>query len=353
MVKELHLFKAHTPLQVLAATNTRLQYFADKECILIYEGESLAGLVDKNLWLECYEAKLSRTVTHDPASAIHANLKLLEGILKKHQPENLCLYVSELQWMCNKAFYAYVAKKFGDKMSVAFFDEGLHFYINNKLFSEEKGWKTIAKFIWMKLHKLPSTLLLTGQFYQYQKVKMLYAYHPKLMNSKNYYGAKICPLDAKFLEKYMLSLSPIKTQLGKLGELLFLSQAYYWDIPEASFKAVIEGMVSYFKSKGVKRFIVKPHHSDKPEWVDYLLTLGFELFTLDSGDTAIEVYAKQLKYEYTVSVSSSALLNLSVFGYRGTVISYGASRCGLTSKYKSIHDKILPFFEKEGVIIVD
>ena len=341
----------HTPLQLLAATNLRLQYKLENS-ILIYEGSVLQSLVIPSLWEVVYEGWQSRTVTHQPGKAIRFNLCLLHDVLERFTPDNVCLYISELQWMCNKAFYAMLRKKFPNSLKVCFLDEGLHFYINNKKFSEETKLKTWLKFIWMRLHGLPSTHEYTYQFYKKKRVQSLYAYHPNLFEPELYANAEVFKLDADYLSKYTNKICTIEHDIGAPKELLFLSQAYYWDIPESSFKEVVVDMVSYFRAKGVEQFYVKPHHSDTVEWIDYLCSeLGFQITKLPQN-MPIEIYARQLKYECLVSISSSALLNLKTFGYEGSVLSYGMMRCSLTKKYTQIHKKLLSIFQDDGVTII-
>lgn len=348
----LNLFLVHTPLQVLSATNLTVQYKI-QDAVLIYEGANLKTLVVDSLWLETHQGQQSRTVTHNPAKAIKQNLAILSDILLKHQPEKVKLYISELQWMCNKAFYSILKTRFPNSIEVSFFDEGLHFYINNKNFSEETKIKTWAKYFWMRFHGLPSIHKFTYQFYKEKIVRSLYAYHPNLFTPELYANANVLKLDAQHIRDYMREISTLTQPIGSTKQMLFLSQAYYWDIPESEFKKVIADMIRYFQSKGVEQFYLKPHHSDKSSWIDYLThELGFITAELPQN-TPIEVYAQQLNFQYIVSVSSSALLNLQAFGFKGQAVSFGMNRCSLTQKYCQIHQKLLPIFKSEGVDIID
>jgi hypothetical protein len=206
----------------------------------------------------------------------------------------------------------------------------------------------------MRLHRLPSTAKFTSDFFIKKEITAIYCYHTHLIDKAHYSNASIQSIDANGINHLIKETLPvIVEEPDPEKKLLLLSQAYYWDISEQSYKQVMIDLMHHFKARGVKNFYIKPHHSDKPEWIDFMQKeLGFRLAPF-SKDIAIELYAKQLTYDYIVSVSSSALLNLQVFGFPGALASFGAKRCSLTNKFRDIHNLILPLFCANNIEVVD
>jgi len=351
--KTLHLFLAHTPLQILSVTNLKQQYFPETEnCWLLWEDEGSTRLLDPLVWKNVLKGKQTRSSTHDTKNHIKNNLQLIRELLEKMKPAKVVLYVSELLWLCNKVAYAFLHSLYKDNFNCMIFDEGLHIYANDNTFSEDVFLKSVMKFVWLTMHGLPNYLLFPKKTYSSKYIKKIYCFYPELLKDKNY-DIEILPLQPKYIMSSLQRIRKSDATYGEKNAALFLSQPYSRDIPESTLREVLKDMMEDFKARGIKDIYFKPHHADKKKWVEELVgRWGFKPISLEK-DVAIEVYASQLQFKYIISISSSALLYLPLFGYQGKTVSYGMSRCGLIRKYKKLHQFLMPLFRSQGVWVLD
>ncbi|GJM07319.1 MAG: hypothetical protein DHS20C10_10530 [marine bacterium B5-7] len=348
---ELNLFCVHSPLQVVSAHCVSAQYFKEKRRVLFCEDRAYQRCTSDAYWDDIFFGLMTRSVTHNAAKNIRANLAVIDEILQKYQPRSISLYVSELQWMCNNAIYTYLARYFTPgNLKLSFIDEGFHLYIDTPDYSIELRRKRFLKYFWMRFHRLPCQLRSTISTYKKENVHAVYCYHPELLESEKYKNCHICSLSNKVIGDYSTEIG-VTEKFGDNDSALFLSQPYYRHIPPRIFKNVLRQMKRNL-SDDVKHIFYKPHPSDSEEWMAFLeQELGFKPLPL-SKDVPIELVARYLDFKCVVGISSSALLNLRKFGYTGDIISFGADACSVTREFIKIHEKNIPLLKKLGVVVV-
>ena len=123
-------------------------------------------------------------------------------------------------------------------------------------------------------------------------------------------------------------------------------------MPESDYEQVIVEMLEYFKLKGYSKFYVKPHDADRSDWLSKLSQkYGVEIFDLLQS-VPVESFASTLQCGVIVSICSSALLNLKLFGYRGHVVSFGIDKCSVKKSIRRAHEEAKTMYLKAGVQVI-
>lgn len=352
-MKQLNLFVISSPLQLLTVTNIQLQFPKkhNENSILFVEGERYHHPAANDGWDEIVIANYVRPRIDNLIKNIRLNLQSIDTLLTKHKPTRVKLFISDLYWVSNNVIFAYLLKRFKDNMSCALFDEGCALYTKPDL-SYRDRMRSFIKWMALKTAGMPYLILHKKSFDQGNPlIHSLYCYHPELFTGERL--RKSIGLNPELLQSFLAQLTKLNEPTTiRQKTLLFLSQPYHLYIPMAELKIIMNNMKDYFQKKGVNEFFLKPHHLDKPEWKNILENeLGFKTYT-GNVSIGIEAAARYLDFEYVVAFSSSALLNLKKFGYRGEVVSYGREQIGRFRQIRKINKKVYEIYTKKAVTMV-
>lgn len=348
----MHLFLVSSPLQAISATNIRLQYLKDvkdKDILLFCEGGEYESIVDSTVWNNIIFGRNTRPSIYNAKDNIRFNLKLIESFCQDKSTNSITLYISDLYWLFNNVVFAHMSKQFSGHFSSAIYDEGVVMYAKQQL-SVRDFLLSLKKYIWIKVNGFQGIMLRPSNYeHRNPLVEYIYCYHPELFEN-NLRRNKAVTLYPEIVIPSIIRVTGSSAPIGyDANSLLFLSQPLYRIMDEEDYKAIIINMMQYFSKKGISNFVVKPHPADKKEWMDYLINdLGFKVFPLDSN-IAIEAYAHRLNFGYVVSFTSSALLNLNKFGFKGKSVSYGINAIPDNGK---ANKKTIEIFKKAGIEVI-
>lgn len=350
---KLNLFVVSSPLQLLTAMNIRLQYppETDSKNILFIEGENYYQPLIRSYWDEVIVGDYVRPRVDNIVKNIRQNLKRIEALVKKYQADSVNLHISDLYWIANNIVYAYLKKCFKNQFYCSLFDEGCVLYTKQHLPLRERI-RSFVKWCIFKFFGIDFQILHSGNFDQNNRhIKAIYCYHSELFHHARRTKAK--DLNPQLLAPLLDQITQQgATENLRKGSLLFLSQTYFHHISYKHLRNVLKNLVMYFKKLHIEEFYFKPHHLDDPLWIDILQNeFHFKRYDHDLS-VGIEASARYLNFEYIVAFSSSALLNLNKFGYRGTVVSYGINQFNQFKETRRINRNIQEIFSKKGISLI-
>ena len=350
----IHIFLVSSPLQVISVTNIMFQFLKSKneDSLLFCEGERLKTQIsDETLWTQVIYGLDTRPSLNNATKNLRHNFKILSEIINEYK--HVELYISDLYWLLNNIVFSELRLKYGKDYRCTLFDEGMVLYQQNS----SSLWRQCLKWLWQKTKGFKCTFISGKQKQQKRLVSQIFAYHPTLLGHSCIPIQTLNPELLKHSFEQLMDSASIGLAPNQFpeGGLLYLSQPYYRVMPLENFKELIERMVTYFRAQGIKDFYIKPHDADSQAWIASLeKDYGFIPFTKVRSGIAIETLATRLKFDIVVSIGSSALLNLKLFGFRHNVISYGLTETAKNhSSLRRAHQAIKRLYVSLNVSMIN
>ena len=320
------IFQCNAPLEVIHAHLVRAQH-ADEpgDWFLAYpEWVSPLG-VRADMWREAISVQDSRPEYGAIASRIRTNLARLQSRIPFERYSRIDLVVSDLFWLMNNVLAGEVARlceQRGIDFGLSILDEGSVLYTGSRL-GVRRTLRCWAKFAYLKLHGFAGFWLHPKNVdYLHPLCKRVFCLHPKLLSPPS--RILIEEIDPRLLERVygerLVSVSlPPKS-------CLYLFQPLYKLVGVQRQLQIVHGFLGYLRQRGIRHFYYKPHHADLPHWCG-LLEGECGLKPLELREMVpIEFLSARCNADVILSHSTSALLNLHAYGFRGEVIAYGLDK---------------------------
>jgi hypothetical protein len=176
------------------------------------------------------------------------------------------------------------------------------------------------KYAYLRLHGLPALLIHRGNTdHLHPLCKRVFCLHPELLNLQQH--VESARIDTDLLEPVYGNHLPSLD--FPAGSCLYLSQPLYKLVGVERQLAVVRSFMEHLRPQGISHFYYKPHHADLPSWCETIeRECGIKQLAFREM-VPIELLASRCAAEVIVSHTTSALMNLKVYGYHGRVIAYG------------------------------
>ena len=345
----LHIFLISSPLQALVAAQIieMGDEFRADNCIIFPES------TEYNEVFRGYRIINIENTRLDGKKYIKDNIKKISTFCNGR----LILWVSDIFWPMNNAFYTFLLNK-NMLSKVNFFDEGIVLYWQEHLPFLSKLREGAKCLILSRRLGVDLTAIRSSPFYDNRENGEVYALHPHLLTRAD----KVRKIDVNIGGLDMIaagfdgdlfddrSTQPYCSE----NSAVVLSQPYYRVANEGQFTDQIEALASLLRERGHQRLFVKLHPSEGVEQFDkYYRRFGFEV-AFDGMKAPVEAVLHRLPASTTLaSFNSSALLNARKFGFEGNILSFGLN--WVAAQYpiqRSLFSRTHALFEKSDLEIV-
>jgi hypothetical protein len=324
---KIHLFLCSSPLQVVHAhmLRSRCPDFTAGDSLLFYEPGISPELIRFESWKQVVALQSGKREFGNAPDHIRENVKEIQRVLEHGQYASVHLVIDSLFWLTNNVVAAMLlnrCRKEGIAFSFSILDEGAVLYT-----SKEMSWARLlrcwARSAYLTAHGL-GTVILTRRSaeYRHRLCGAVYCLHPDLITPPP--RVRVVPLRPEWLQSaYGDCFGPFEFPQRSC---LYLSQPLYNQLGVSGQTELLLACRDALARRGIKNFYYKAHHFDQPAWLASLeQRCGFRPVS-PNGTLPVEVVASQCNADVIFSHFSSALLNLRVYGYRGTIVSYGLER---------------------------
>jgi O-antigen/teichoic acid export membrane protein len=323
---KLTLFQCGASLEVLHAHLVRAAHCGEGGDWVIAFPEWVSRLVlRQEMWAKVLAVADTRPEYGHAAAKIRKNLEVLAKEVPLARYRQIDLVVSDLFFPMNNVLVAYMARfcqseKIGFTLSLM--DEGSVLYAGTRL-GVRRALKSFAKFAYLKLHRFPALLIHPGNAdYLNPLCTKVFCLHPELLDLPQHVEMeRIDP--GRMAAVYGLSQAEIQLPARSC---LYLSQPLYKTIDMGRQLTVVQESKRYLQKQGIIHFYYKAHHADLPEWLGRLESdCGFRPLALQDR-IPVELVARTCDADVVLGHSTSALLNLRLYGYRGRIVSFGLQK---------------------------
>ena len=329
---KLTLFQCGASLEVLHAHLVRAAYQGEAGDWVITFPEWVSRLVlRQEMWTKALAVTDTRPEYGHAASKVRKNLETLANEISLASYRQIELVVSDLFWLMNNVFVAWMVhfcRSRNIHFRLSLIDEGAVLYTGTHL-GMRRTLKSLAKFAYLKLHRFPALWIHSGNAdYLNALCTKVYCLHPNLLDLPQH--VEMERIDPGWMAAVYGS-NQAEIQLP-VRSCLYLSQPLYKSIDMARQLGVVQESRSYLQKQGMIHFYYKAHHADLPEWLGRLeKDCSFQPLALQDR-IPIELVARTCGADVVLGHSTSALLNLRAYGYRGRIISFGLQKLRAASE---------------------
>jgi hypothetical protein len=334
---KLTLFQCGASLEVLHAHLVRAAHDGEAGDWVIAFPEWVPPLVlRQEMWTKQLAVADARPEYGHAADKIRKNLETLANEISLASYRQIELVVSDLFWLMNNVIVAWMVRfcacrKIQFRLSLM--DEGAVLYTGTRL-GMRRTLKSLAKFVYLKLHRFSALWIRPGNAdYLNPLCTKVYCLHPNLLDLPRH--VEVERIDSAWMA-VVYGSNQAKIPLPP-GSCLYLSQPLYKSIDMERQLEVVQESRSYLQKQGIIHFYYKAHHADVPEWLGRLESeCRFQPLALQDR-IPVELVARTCGADIVLGHSTSALLNLRVYGYRGRIISFGLQKLRAASEESQYH----------------
>ncbi len=317
------IFHCNAPLEVIHSHLVRAQHAGDSGASFLTYPEWVSPLaVRHDMWTRAIPTMDTRPEYGGVYRRIRGNLAKLESLIPFASFGRVELVVSDLFWLMNNVVVAELARRCRLRrleFGLSILDEGSVLYTGTQL-GIRRTLRCWAKYAYLRLHGFPSLLLHPGNIdFLHPLCERVFCLHPELLDPPP--RVRVEKIDAsRVAHVYGNHLSVISLPSRSC---LYLSQPLYKLVGIDRQLSVVQAMKQDLLEQGMLHFFYKPHHADLPSWLDCLERESGWMPLEMREMVPVELFAARCNADTIVSHSTSALLNLHAYGFRGRVIAYG------------------------------
>lgn len=284
---------------------------------------------------------------------IQQTLSNLRKTIRFAMYSRIHLVVSDLSWLMNNVLLTTLSRfcrRHKIEFALSLLDEGSVLYTGAR-FGLRRSLRSAAKYMYLRLHGLPASLILPGNVDYFNPLcGRIYCLHSQLLKVPGTVAVE--EIRTELLESVYGDVIPALPCPPR--SCLYLSQPLYKLVGADRQLAVVRSCIARLSAEGIKSFYYKPHHADLPFWCE-LIEKECGLRQLEFRESVpIELLASRCTADVVVSHSTSALLNLRRYGYKGRVLAYGLPQLRGSFREQSQYDSFLHMLNRmDGVEMID